>query len=214
MGVVPPAEGYLAGLRAACDRTGALLIFDEVITGFRIARGGAQERFGVTADLVCYGKIIGGGLPVGAFGGRAEVMSVLAPEGPCYQAGTLSGNPLATAAGLAVLAALAAPGTYAALEAQGAALERAFGEAGVPVRINRVGSMLTPFFADAAVTDYATATASDTTRYGAFARSLLAQGIYPPPSQYEAWFMGMSHRADDLARTTAALAVAGEASAA
>jgi glutamate-1-semialdehyde 2,1-aminomutase len=213
MGVVPPAPGYLAGLRAACDRSGALLIFDEVITGFRIARGGAQERFGVTADLACYGKIIGGGLPVGAFGGRAAVMAVLAPEGPCYQAGTLSGNPLATAAGLAVLGAVADPGTYDALEAQGAALEQAFREADVPVVINRVGSMLTPFFTDTAVTNYASATASDTDRYGAFARALLADGIYPPPSQYEAWFVSTIHSSDDLARTRAALAAASESSA-
>jgi len=214
MGVVPPTPGYLAGLRAACDRTGALLILDEVITGFRIARGGAQERYGVTGDLVCYGKIIGGGLPVGAFGGRAAIMAELAPEGPCYQAGTLSGNPLATAAGLAVLAALCAPQVYEDLESGGAALEAAFGDAGVPVRINRVGSMLTPFFALAPVTDYASATASDTARYGSFARALLAGGVYPPPSQFEAWFVSSAHSDEDLARTTAALAHAAQKSAA
>jgi glutamate-1-semialdehyde 2,1-aminomutase len=206
MGVVPPAAGYLEGLRAACDRTGALLIFDEVITGFRVARGGAQERFGVTADLACYGKIIGGGLPVGAFGGRADIMSVLAPEGPCYQAGTLSGNPLATAAGCAVIEALAQPGIYEELEAGGAALEAAFVAAGVPVRINRIGSMLTPFFSDATVTDYASATASDTARYASFARALLARGIYPPPSQYEAWFVSRVHTAHDIATTAQAFA--------
>jgi glutamate-1-semialdehyde 2,1-aminomutase len=211
MGVVPPAPGYLAALRGACDRTGALLILDEVITGFRIARGGAQERFGVTADLACYGKIIGGGLPVGAFGGRAEIMSELAPEGPCYQAGTLSGNPLATAAGLAVLAEVSAPGVYDDLEAGGAALEDAFHAAGVPVRINRVGSMLTPFFTDAPVTDYASATASDTGRYGAFARTLLDRGVYPPPSQFEAWFVSTAHSPQDLERTTAALSEAAQA---
>ncbi len=206
MGVVPPAPGYLEGLRAACDRTGALLIFDEVITGFRVARGGAQERFGVTADLACYGKIIGGGLPVGAFGGRADIMSVLAPEGPCYQAGTLSGNPLATAAGCAVIGALAQPGIYDELEAGGAALEAAFIAAGVPVRINRVGSMLTPFFSDVTVTNYATATASDTTLYASFARALLARGVYPPPSQYEAWFVSTVHTTRDIAATAEALA--------
>jgi glutamate-1-semialdehyde 2,1-aminomutase len=206
MGVVPPAAGYLEGLRAACDRTGALLIFDEVITGFRVARGGAQERFGVTADLACYGKIIGGGLPVGAFGGRADIMSVLAPEGPCYQAGTLSGNPLATAAGCALIEALAQPGIYEELEAGGAALEAAFVAAGVPVRINRIGSMLTPFFSDATVTDYASATASDTARYASFARALLARGIYPPPSQYEAWFVSRVHTAHDIATTAQAFA--------
>jgi len=210
MGVVPPAAGYLGGLRAACDRTGALLILDEVITGFRIARGGAQERFGVVADIACYGKIIGGGLPVGAFGGRADVMSELAPEGPCYQAGTLSGNPLATTAGLTVLDALARPGVYDELEAGGAALEAAFRAAGVPVTINRVGSMLTGFFTDAPVNDYASATASDTERYGAFARALLARGVYPPPSQFEAWFVSTVHTADDLRQTAEALAAAVE----
>ncbi len=214
MGVVLPEPGYLSGLRAACDRTGALLILDEVITGFRVARGGAQERFGVTADIACYGKIIGGGLPVGAFGGRADVMSVLAPEGPCYQAGTLSGNPLATTAGLAVLQALARPGVYDELEAGGAALEAAFRAAGVPVTINRIGSMLTGFFVDGPVTDYASATSSDTVRYGAFARALLAHGIYPPPSQYEAWFVSTAHTAADLELTAAALADAATASAA
>ena len=214
MGVVLPASGYLAGLRAACDRTGALLILDEVITGFRIARGGAQERFGVTADIACYGKIIGGGLPVGAFGGRADVMSVLAPEGPCYQAGTLSGNPLATTAGLTVLAALARPGVYEELEAGGAALEAAFRAAGVPVTINRIGSMLTGFFTDGPVTDYASATSSDTERYGAFARALLARGVYPPPSQFEAWFVSTAHTAADLELTASALAEATTVSAA
>ena len=212
MGVVPPAPGYLAGLRSACDRTGALLLLDEVITGFRIARGGAQERFGVTADLVCYGKIIGGGLPVGAFGGRAEIMTELAPEGPCYQAGTLSGNPLATAAGLAVLEAVSAPGVYEGLESGGAALEGAFRDAGVPVRINRVGSMLTPFFTAAPVTDYASATRSNTGRYASFARALLERGVYPPPSQFEAWFVSTAHSAEDLKRTTAAFAEAAQVS--
>ena len=162
MGVVPPAQGYLAGLRSACDRTGALLVLDEVITGFRVAPGGAQERYGVRADITCLGKVIGGGLPVGAFGGRAEVMRELAPEGPCYQAGTLSGNPLATAAGLAVLGELARPGVYARLEESGAALEAAIRDSGAPVSVNRVGSMLTPFFREGPVTDHAAATGSDT----------------------------------------------------
>ena len=193
MGVVPPAEGYLRGLREACDRTGALLILDEVITGFRVARGGAQELYGVSADITCFGKIIGGGLPVGAFGGRADVMEQLAPEGPCYQAGTLSGNPLATAAGLAVLDALGRDGTYDRLDEAGAALEDAVRASGAPVTINRVGSILTPFFTPDPVVDYATATASDTDAYGRFARALLAAGVYPPPSQVEAWFMGLTH---------------------
>jgi glutamate-1-semialdehyde 2,1-aminomutase len=213
MGVVLPAPGYLDGLRAVCDRTGALLILDEVITGFRIARGGAQERFGVTADLACYGKIIGGGLPVGAFGGRADVMTQLAPEGPCYQAGTLSGNPLATAAGLAVLGTLAHPAVYDELDAGGAALEAAFVAAGVPVTINRIGSMLTPFFADGPVTDYASAIACETQKYAAFARELLARGVYPPPSQFEAWFVGTAHSAADLEQTAATFADAAQASA-
>ena len=193
MGVVPPADGYLQALRDACDRTGALLILDEVITGFRVARGGAQERYGVRADITCFGKIIGGGLPVGAFGGRADVMRELAPEGPCYQAGTLSGNPLATAAGLAVLGELAAPGTYERLEELGGALEAAVADSGLPVTVNRVGSMLTPFFADGPVQDYGDATGSDTGAYGRLARALLADGVYPPPSQFEAWFVGLTH---------------------
>ncbi len=204
MGVVPPAPGYLEGLRAACDRTGALLILDEVITGFRVARGGAQERFGITADLTCLGKIIGGGLPVGAFGGRADVMRELAPEGPCYQAGTLSGNPLATTAGLAVIGRLAAAGTYEQLEEHGARLEEVIIASGAPVTIQRVGSMLTPFFADAPVTNYAEATACDTDAYARLARGLLANGVYPPPSQFEAWFISTVHGDAEFAATAAA----------
>ena len=211
MGVVAPAPGYLEGLREACDRSGALLILDEVITGFRIARGGAQERFGVRADLTCLGKIIGGGLPVGAFGGRRAIMRELAPEGPCYQAGTLSGNPLATAAGLATLRALAQPDVYARLEEGGAALEDALRTSGLPVRVNRVGSMLTPFFCAGPVTDYASATRSDTEAYGRFARALLDNGVYPPPSQFEAWFVGLAHTDEDLAATRTALAAAASA---
>jgi len=206
MGVVPPAPGYLEGLRAACDRTGALLIFDEVITGFRVARGGAQERYGVRADLTCLGKVIGGGLPVGAFGGRAEVMAELAPEGPCYQAGTLSGNPLATTAGLAVLCRLAEPGIYDRLEEGGARLQQVIEDTGAPVTINRVGSMLTPFFTDATVTDYSGATACDTRMYAAVARGLLARGTYPPPSQFEAWFVSTCHGDDEFAALATALA--------
>ncbi len=213
MGVVPPAPGYLAALRAACDRQGALLILDEVITGFRVARGGAQERYGVRADLTCFGKIIGGGLPVGAFGGRADVMRELAPEGPCYQAGTLSGNPLATAAGLAVLGELARDDVYQRLEEGGAALEEAIVASGAPVTINRVGSMLTPFFAPGPVGDYAGATTSDTAAYGRFARALLEDGVYPPPSQFEAWFVGLAHDDDAMRHARAALARAAEAAA-
>lgn len=205
MGVVPPAPGYLEGLRAACDRTGALLILDEVITGFRVARGGAQELYGVRADLTCLGKVIGGGLPVGAFGGRADVMSELAPEGPCYQAGTLSGNPLATTAGLAVLCRLAEPGIYDRLEEGGQRLEQVIADSGAPVTMNRVGSMLTPFFTDATVTDYAGATACDTDMYAAVARGLLARGVYPPPSQFEAWFVSTCHGDEEFDALAAAL---------
>ena len=205
MGVVPPAPGYLEGLRAACDRTGALLILDEVITGFRVARGGAQELYGVRADLTCLGKVIGGGLPVGAFGGRADVMAELAPEGPCYQAGTLSGNPLATTAGLAVLCRLAEPGIYDRLEEGGARLEQVIVDSGAPVTINRIGSMLTPFFTDAAVTDYAGATSCDTGMYAAVARGLLARGVYPPPSQFEAWFVSTCHGDGEFTALSTAL---------
>jgi len=213
MGVVPPAPGYLDGLRAACDRTGALLILDEVITGFRVARGGAQELFGITADLTCLGKIIGGGLPVGAFGGRADVMRELAPEGPCYQAGTLSGNPLATTAGLAVICRLAAEGTYAQLDEHGARLEELIRDSGAPVTIQRVGSMLTPFFTDGPVTNYVEATACDTDAYARLARGLLANGVYPPPSQFEAWFTSTLHGDAEFATTAEAFDRALEAAA-
>jgi glutamate-1-semialdehyde 2,1-aminomutase len=211
MGVVPPRPGYLETLREACDRTGALLILDEVITGFRVARGGAQERYGVPADITCFGKIIGGGLPVGAFGGRRAVMRELAPEGLCYQAGTLSGNPLATAAGLAVLAELGRPGVYEALEERGAELEEAVRASGAPVTVNRVGSMLTPFFRGGTVHDHADATASDPAAYGRFARALIEEGVYPPPSQFEAWFVGLSHGPAEMAHLREALARAAAA---
>jgi glutamate-1-semialdehyde 2,1-aminomutase len=208
MGVVPPVPGYLEGLRAACDRAGALLVLDEVITGFRVARGGAQERFGVRADLTCLGKVIGGGLPVGAFGGPREIMRELAPEGPCYQAGTLSGNPLATTAGLATLRALTRPGVYERLEEGGAALEDAIRESGAPVTVNRVGSMLTPFFTEEPVVDYASATRCDTGAYGRLARGLLDHGVYPPPSQFEAWFVSLAHGDAEIAATRKALKAA------
>jgi glutamate-1-semialdehyde 2,1-aminomutase len=208
MGVVPPAPGYLEGLRAACDRAGALLVLDEVITGFRVARGGAQERFGVRADLTCLGKVVGGGLPVGAFGGPREIMRELAPEGPCYQAGTLSGNPLATTAGLATLRALTRPGVYERLEEGGAALEDAIRESGAPVTVNRIGSMLTPFFTEGPVVDYASATRCDTGAYGRLARGLLDHGVYPPPSQFEAWFVSLAHGDAEIAATRKALKAA------
>jgi len=202
MGVVPPAPGFLEGLRALCTRHGAVLVFDEVITGFRVAWGGAQARYGVTPDLTCLGKILGGGLPVGAYGGRRELMAQVAPLGGVYQAGTLAGNPLAVAAGLATLRALRAGDAYARLEALGARLEAglrgAADKAGVPLAVNRVGSMLTPFFADAPVTDYAAARRSDTARYARFFHAMLARGVFLPPSQFEAAFVSLAHTAADV----------------
>ncbi len=203
MGVVAPAPGFLEGLRTLCDANGALLIFDEVITGFRIAYGGAQELYRVTADLTCLGKIIGGGLPVGAYGGRSEIMRMVAPLGPAYQAGTLSGNPLAVSAGLACLTELAKPGAYDALESLGAAAERSLIEAanasGVPLAVNRVGSMLTPFFTDSPVTTWNDAAAADTGAYARYFHGLLERGVYIAPSQFEAAFVSLAHTPDDLA---------------
>ncbi|HET6380791.1 MAG TPA: glutamate-1-semialdehyde 2,1-aminomutase [candidate division Zixibacteria bacterium] len=191
MGVVPPAAGYLEGLRAATERHGTLLIFDEVITGFRVAPGGAQQRYAVTPDLTVLGKIIGGGLPVGAYGGRADLMALVAPEGPVYQAGTLSGNPLAMAAGAATLRLLV-PGTYERLEDAGRrladGLRQAAEEAGAAVRIGRVGSLLTPYVDD----------------FSRFFHAMLARGVMLPPSQHEAWFVSAAHTDDDLDATVAA----------
>ena len=202
MGVVPPGPGFLEGLRRLANEAGALLIFDEVITGFRVAYGGAQARYGVTPDLTCLGKIIGGGLPVGAFGGRADVMAMVAPLGPAYQAGTLSGNPLAVAAGTACLEALAEPGTYEALEALGAQAEaglRAAAEAtGTPMTINRVGSMFTAFFTPGPVRTWADAAAADTERYASFFHGLLERGVYVAPSQFEAAFVSLAHTPEDV----------------
>ena len=203
MGVVPPADGFLTGLRNLCDDNGALLIFDEVITGFRVAYGGAQERYRMRPDLTCLGKIIGGGLPVGAYGGRAEVMQVVAPLGPAYQAGTLSGNPLATAAGIACLHELVKPGVYDTLEALGAEAEAgllAAGDAtGVPLTVNRVGSMLTAFFTESSVSTWDEAASSDTGQYAAFFHGLLERGVYVAPSQFEAAFVSLAHTAEDVA---------------
>ena len=202
MGVVPPARGYLQGLRALCDTYGTLLIFDEVITGFRVAYGGAQALYGVRPDLTCLGKIIGGGLPVGAYGGARAIMERVAPLGGVYQAGTLSGNPLAVAAGLATLRALASPGVYSRLEESGALLEAGLvagaKAAGVPLTVNRVGSMLTAFFTDAPVTDYASAKRSDTARYGRFFHAMLDGGVFLAASQFEAAFVSLAHGASDL----------------
>lgn len=202
MGVVPPAPGFLEGLRRLTTENGALLIFDEVITGFRVAYGGAQALYGVTSDLTCLGKIIGGGLPVGAYGGRRDLMERVAPLGPVYQAGTLSGNPLAVAAGLATLKRLADSAVYARLEASGRQLqegiESAAHAAGVPVTVNRVGSMLTAFFTDGPVTDYASAKRSDAARYGKFFHAMLERGVFIAPSQFEAAFVSLAHSDADL----------------
>jgi glutamate-1-semialdehyde 2,1-aminomutase len=202
MGVVPPAPGFLAGLRAICTESGALLIFDEVITGFRVAYGGAQARFGVQADLTCLGKIIGGGLPVGAYGGRRELMERIAPLGGVYQAGTLSGNPLAVAAGLATLRRLEDPAVHDRLERLGGRLEDGLREAarkaGIPLTVNRVGSMLTGFFCEGPVTDYASARRADTTRYARYFHAMLERGVFLAASQFEAAFVSTAHGEADL----------------
>jgi glutamate-1-semialdehyde 2,1-aminomutase len=202
MGVVPPAAGFLEALRRLCDVSGALLVFDEVITGFRVARGGAQELYGVLPDLTVLGKIVGGGLPLAAFGGRADVMDVLAPSGPVYQAGTLSGNPLATAAGLAVLRRLHDASVYEELEQKGARLEEGLAGFG---RVQRVGAMLTLFMTDRGVRNFDDAQACDTERYGALFRHLLSRGVYVAPSQFEAMFVSLAHSDDDIDRTVEAV---------
>jgi glutamate-1-semialdehyde 2,1-aminomutase len=198
MGVVPPVDGFLEALRSLCDASGALLVFDEVISGFRVGRGGAQERYGITPDLTVLGKIVGGGLPLAAFGGRAEIMSELAPVGPVYQAGTLSGNPLATAAGLAVLRRLRDAAVYDELERKGARLEAGLAEFG---RVRRVGAMLTLFMTDRGIRNFDDVQTCDTERYGALFRHLLTHGIYVAPSQFEAMFLSLAHSDDDIDRT-------------
>jgi glutamate-1-semialdehyde 2,1-aminomutase len=203
MGVVPPEKGFLLALRRLCDGSGALLVFDEVITGFRVARGGAQERFRITPDLTILGKIVGGGLPLAAFGGRAEIMDRLAPSGDVYQAGTLSGNPLATAAGLAVLRRLRDGAVYEELERRGARLEAGLAPHG---RLQRVGAMATLFMTDSAVRNFEDAQACDTERYAALFRHLLAQGIYVAPSQFEAMFLSLAHGDEEIDRTIQAVA--------
>ena len=203
MGVVPPQPGYLEALRALADASGALLVFDEVITGFRVARGGAQERFGVTPDLTVLGKIVGGGLPLAAFGGRADVMERLAPAGDVYQAGTLSGNPLATAAGLAVLRRLRDPSVYEELERKGARLEEGLAPFGT---VQRVGAMLTLFRTDEPVRSFEDAQRVDTEAYGALFRGLLDRGIYVAPSQFEAMFVSLAHGDEEIDRTVEAVA--------
>ncbi len=207
MGVIVPEPGFLQGLRELCDRHGALLIFDEVMTGFRVAPGGAQALFNVRPDLTCLGKIIGGGLPVAAYGGRAEIMELVSPAGPVYQAGTLSGNPLAMTAGIWALDRLDKKlyRTLASLsEMLTTGLADAAREVGVPVQVNAVGSMVTPFFATARVRDFKTATAADTKRFATFFRGMLKRGVYLPPSQFEAWFLSAAHTPGDIKKTIAA----------
>ena len=205
MGVVPPGPGYLKKLRELTRRSGSLLIFDEVITGFRLGLGGAQQRFGVLPDLTCLGKIIGGGLPVGAFGGDAVIMDMLAPTGPVYQAGTLSGNPLAVAAGVAALSELVCKNPYDSLDLMASQLVDGLlegaREVGIPLCANRVGSMFTAFFAEGPVTDYASAKTADTELFGRYHREMLNRGIYLAPSQFEAGFVSTAHSDEDVART-------------
>ena len=208
MGTVAPAPGYLEALREITRRNGTVLIFDEVMTCFRLAIGGAQQRYGIRPDMTCLGKIVGGGLPAAAYGGRADIMGTVAPDGPVYQAGTLSGNPLAMAAGATMLDLLARPGTYEALEATSARLEdglrRAARDAGATVTINRVGSMITVFFCAGPVTDYASAKASDTKRFGRFFHAMLERGVYLPPAQFEAAFVSLAHGEAEIDATLAA----------
>ena len=202
MGVVKPRNGFLQGLRKLCDQNGILLIFDEVITGFRVSYGGAQNLYGVSPDLTCLGKIIGGGLPVGAYGGKREIMKMVSPLGPSYQAGTLSGNPLAVSAGIACLSKLSEPKTYEALEALGARAEeglyKAAALANLPIQINRVGSMFTVFFANEKVCSWAGAAASDTSAYSKYFHHLLDSGIYVAPSQFECGFVSLAHTQNEI----------------
>ncbi|MEB3298229.1 MAG: glutamate-1-semialdehyde 2,1-aminomutase [Candidatus Sericytochromatia bacterium] len=219
-GLVPPGPNYLEGLRELCTRHGALLVFDEVMTGFRLAYGGAQARYGVTPDLTCLAKIVGGGIPCGAYGGRKDLMAHVAPEGPMYQAGTMSGNPIAVAAGLATLRKLSTPGFYDALEMQSAAVAAVLAEeaatAGVSVTVQRVGSMLTVFFTTRPVTDWDSASRSDTTAFATFHRAMRAAGVMLPPSQFESWFVSATHDKEtlDLTREAARKAFGAVAAAA
>jgi len=208
MGCVPPEPGFLEGLRQVCDQYGIILIFDEVMTGFRVAYGGAQQRYKIKPDLTCLGKVIGGGLPVGAFGGRREIMEKIAPLGPIYQAGTLSGNPLAMTAGIETLRILSKPGVYKTLEKISADLEQglhaAAAEAGIPVTFNRVGSMFTGFFTDQKVKDFSSAKTSNTTRFGKYFLSMLKNGVNLAPSQFEAGFVSLAHTKSDISKTVEA----------
>lgn len=205
MGCVPPAPGFLEGLRKVCDQYGIILIFDEVMTGFRVAFGGAQQLYNIKPDLTCLGKVIGGGMPVGCYGGRRDIMEKIAPIGPIYQAGTLSGNPIAMTAGIETLKILSKPTAYKTLEKTSAELENglkaAAKEAGVPVTINRVGSMFTAFFTEERVIDFASAKTSDTGKFGAFFRAMLSHGVNLAPSQFEAAFLSLAHTRADVSKT-------------
>lgn len=211
MGCIPPQQGFLEGVRKITRKYGSLLIFDEVMTGFRVAFGGAQLLYNIEPDLSTFGKIIGGGLPVGAYGGKKEIMELVAPQGPVYQAGTLSGNPLAMTAGLTTLKILQREGTYQKIESKSLLLEEGFKEAsqksGVPISFNRVGSMFTAFFTDKAVVDLETATTSNTNYFANFFKSMLEQGIYLGPSQFEASFISLSHSEEDILKTINAMAM-------
>jgi len=204
MGVVPPAAGFLEEIRRLCDQHGALLVFDEVITGFRVGWSGAQGMFGIRPDLTTLGKVIGGGLPIGAYGGRRDLMSMVAPEGPVYQAGTLAGNPVSVAAGLATLRVLNQPGTYEALDTRGAQLAEGLAaagkDAGVALELQRVGSMLTAFFAGAGITNLDDARRADTAAYARYFHAMLDSGIMLPPSQLEASFVSLAHSPGDIAQ--------------
>ena len=210
MGTVAPQAGYLEGLREITRRNGTVLVFDEVMTGFRLALGGAQQLYGVAPDMTCLGKILGGGLPAAAYGGRADIMATVAPDGPVYQAGTLSGNPLAMAAGRTAIDLLERPGIYDALEATSAnladGLARAAADAGVTVTVNRVGSMLTVFFCPGPVTDYTSARSSDTDLFGRFFQAMLKRGVWLPPAQFEAAFVSLAHGPEEIDKTLQAAA--------
>jgi glutamate-1-semialdehyde 2,1-aminomutase len=208
MGLVPPADGFLEMLREVTQKHGALLIFDEVMTGFRVARGGAQALFGIAPDITCFGKIIGGGLPVGAYGGRRELMAHIAPQGPVYQAGTLSGNPLAMAAGIATLQQLERPGFYEALdkvsEKLARGLQKAAADAGQAVTVSRVGSMLGLFFTEIPVRNFSDAKTSDLKKFAAYYKGMRERGVYLAPSQYEALFVSSAHTDAQIDATVAA----------
>ncbi len=205
MGCVPPEPGFLEGLRQVCDQYGIVLILDEVMTGFRVSYGGAQQLYNIKPDLTCLGKVIGGGLPVGAYGGRLDIMQKIAPIGPIYQAGTLSGNPLAMVAGIETLKLLSKPGVYKTLEKLSAELEaglrEAAAEAGVAVTLNRVGSMFTGFFTGEKVKDFSSAKTADTARFGKYFLSMLKNGVNLAPSQFEAAFLSLAHTRADIGRT-------------